>query len=272
MRKILLALMALILPSVVLSAQSCYDMFKVESRPDSSVNTSVFILIDETTLFDDGLKRQVINNAIKKLQPGNHFYVAKFSAFIDNNYNQKVFEFTLDKPLEKDARFNERKDVLRKLDKCLNDQYNYVGNSLQKSIFESFKSPEKEIPKSDILYALKDFGTTAISQSPANEKIVIIASDMLENSTITSFYSKGTSRNINPQNELKIVEKNSLFSDFGGAKIYIVGAGIISSGKTGTYRDPKVLSSLKSFWDEYFSKSNGVLIEMGQPALKKEIE
>ena len=42
------------------------------------------------------------------------------------------------------------------------------------------------------------------------KKIVILASDLWENSTISSFYSKGTARIIDSKKKLQIVEKNSL--------------------------------------------------------------
>ena len=51
-----------------------------------------------------------------------------------------------------------------------------------------------------------------------------------------------------------------------------MGTGLISSKDNNkTYRDPKILASLKDFWTKYFVKSNGNLVEMGQPALKNEI-
>lgn len=261
------------LTASLFASQSCYDMYTLAQKPEQSVETALFVLIDETTLFDETLKQQVWDNALHHLKQGSYVYVAKFSAFINQSYNKKVFEFTLDRPLSEKEKYNERKDTLAKLDKCLKDEYTYVGVTTQKAIYESFRTPENSIAKSDIFYALNDFGFNAIKEVKAKRKIVILASDMLENSSISSFYSNNAVRQITPNNELKKVQNNTLLSDFGGAEVYVIGAGMIASVNKGdTYRDPKKLNALKTFWEEYFKQSNAKLVEMGQPALKKMIE
>lgn len=248
---------------------SCYDIYKTSKKPDVGVERAVFVLIDETTLFNQSLQEQIIKNTLSKIAPANYIYIGKFSAFIDNHYNEKIFEFKLDIPMSSDERYYERKDTLSKVDKCLKDQEKYVAKQVVDGIEKSFLKPDDNISKSDILYALKDFGENVISKVEAKEKIVILASDMLENSTITSFYSKGTTKFIKSEEELKKIEKANLLSSFDNSKIYIIGAGLISTKNNNkTYRDPKILTSLKDFWTEYFNKSKGEIIEMGQPALK----
>lgn len=254
------------------ASSSCYDIYKSSAKPNTSIERAIFVLIDETTLFNDKLQEQIIKNTLSKIAPANYIYIGKFSAFIDNHYNEKIFEFKIDTPLTSDERYYEKKDTLKKIDKCLKDQQGYVSNQIAESIKESFLNPNDDIAKSDVLYALQDFGQNVISQVEAKEKIVILASDMLENSTITSFYSKGATRLIQPETELNKIEKSNLYSNFDNSKIYVIGTGLISSKDNNkTYRDPKILASLKDFWTKYFVKSNGNLIEMGQPALKNEI-
>lgn len=254
------------------ASNSCYDIYKIGAKADTSINKAIFVLIDETTFFDKNLQEQILINSIKHINEGNYIYVAKFSAFIGNHYNEKVFEFKLDRPLNEEQRYNERKDNLKKLDKCLRDQINFVQAQTVSSIENSFLKPDENIAKSDIFYALADFGKNVISNIQANEKIVILASDLLENSTISSFYLKGTTRLIDVKKELQKVEKNNLFSDFGGSSLYVIGTGIVTGKNSTTYRDPKILSSLKKFWQEYFLKSNANLVEIGQPALKNNIK
>ncbi len=251
---------------------SCYDIYKTEAKADTKINKAIFVLIDETTFFNNSLQEQILKNSIKHIEAGNYIYIAKFSAFIGNHYNEKVFEFKLDKPLDDKQRYNERKDSLKKIDKCLKDQVGFAKVQTVENIKKSFLKPDEEIAKSDIFYALDDFGKNVISKIEADEKIVILASDLLENSTISSFYSKGTTRIIDSKKEIQIVEKNNLISDFGGASLYVVGTGIVTGKNSTTYRDPKILISLKNFWEEYFSKSNANLVELGQPALKNDIK
>lgn len=254
------------------ASSSCYDIYKSSAKPNASIERAIFVLIDETTLFNDKLQEQIIKNTLSKIAPANYIYIGKFSAFIDNHYNEKIFEFKIDTPLTSDERYYEKKDTLKKIDKCLKDQQGYVSNQIAESIKKSFLNPNDDIAKSDVLYALQDFGENVISKVEAKEKIIILASDMLENSTITSFYSKGATRLIQPETELNKIEKSNLFSNFDNSKIYVIGTGLISTKDNNkTYRDPKILASLKDFWTKYFVKSNGNLIEMGQPALKNEI-
>lgn len=251
---------------------SCYEIYKTEVKADTKINKAIFVLIDETTFFNDSLQDQILKNSIKHIEAGNYIYIAKFSAFIGNHYNEKVFDFKLDKPLDEKQRYNERKDSLKKIDKCLKDQVGFAKVQTIENIKKSFLKPNENIEKSDIFYALDDFGKNVISRVEADEKIVILASDLLENSTISSFYSKGTTRIIDSKKEIQIVEKNNLISDFGGAALYVVGTGIVTGKNSTTYRDPKILISLKNFWEEYFKKSNANLVELGQPALKNEIK
>lgn len=258
--------------SLYADSTSCYDIYKSSVKPNVAIERAVFVLVDETTIFNEKLQEQIIKNTLSKIAPANYIYIGKFSAFIDNHYNEKMFEFKIDTPLSSDQRYYERKDTLAKIDKCLKDQQGYVSGQIVQSIKKSFLNPNDDIAKSDVLYALQDFGQNVISQVEAKEKIVILASDMLENSTITSFYAKGATRLIQPEIELNKVEKSNLFSNFDNSKIYVIGTGLISSKDNNkTYRDPKILASLKDFWTKYFVKSNGNLVEMGQPALKNDI-
>ena len=258
--------------SLYADSTSCYDIYKSSVKPNVAIERAVFVLVDETTIFNEKLQEQIIKNTLSKIAPANYIYIGKFSAFIDNHYNEKMFEFKIDIPLSSDQRYYERKDTLAKIDKCLKDQQGYVAGQIVQSIKKSFLNPNDDIAKSDVLYALQDFGQNVISQVEAKEKIVILASDMLENSTITSFYAKGATRLIQPEIELNKVEKSNLFSNFDNSKIYVIGTGLISSKDNNkTYRDPKILASLKDFWTKYFVKSNGNLVEMGQPALKNDI-
>ena len=242
----------------------------MEIRPDASVDEAVFVLVDQTTLFDKRLQDQIISVARSKLEPGNHIYLAKFSAFVDGYYNDWLFEATLDRPLNESQRYDVRKSTLLRLDNCLKKQKKYVRRKIRKSLEGAFLRKGNSIPKSDILFALKDFSENVIKEFPARHKIVILASDMLENSSVTSFYRHGHLRTIDPSYELRKVEKAGLFGDFGGADVYVIGTGIVSdpSRRRVGYKDTKSLMQLKKFWRRYFENSNARLVEMGTPALK----
>lgn len=246
--------------------KGCYEIYQIETTP--KIDTAFFLLIDETTIFDKKLQEQIISNTLSFAKGSNHIFIGKFSALIDGGYNEPIFEFSLDGELSDDERYTISKAKLAKVDKCLKDQIGFVKKSIQSNINGAFA--KKPIGKSDILYALDDFSKSVISPLNAERKIVLLASDMLENSTITSFYASNHIRLINPKKELSIVETNQIFGDFGGAKVYVVGAGLIPNSKS--YVDPKKLNSLKIFWRDYFNNSNASLEYFGTPALKKFIQ
>ncbi|WP_299549772.1 hypothetical protein [uncultured Helicobacter sp.] len=266
MRKITQLLLLLIGFTITLNAapKSCYEVYKIDKQ--NTIDTAVFILIDETTLFDQSLKDQIIANALSFVKHSNSLYIGKFSALIGGKYNEVLFNFNLDTPLSDQERYDINKSTLNKIDKCLNDQIGFARKSVKNSIESSFGT--NDIAKSDILYALKDFAKSAIAPLNAKRKIVILASDMLENSAITSFYTNNAVREINSSKELNIVANNNLFADFGGAEVFIIGTGV-SSKKS--YVNPKMLGALTSFWQEYFTKSNAILKDIGTPALKNTI-
>ena len=253
-------------------ANSCYDFAKIDTKPIKLIDTALFILVDETTLFNKDIQQQIIKNSVSQIGQGSYTYIARFSAFVNGYYNEKVFDFKMDYPLTTDVRYDIRKSKLKKLDKCLIEQKNFVNLKIQDTVSKIFLKKGESIPKSDILFAFQDF-SNVISETPANRKIILIASDMLENSVISSFYKNGSLRKVNSKKELKKVEEEDLFGDFGGAEIYVIGAGITNSmSSQSSYKDPRKLLSLKKFWTNYFKKSNAKLIEMGQPSLNKKIQ
>lgn len=71
-----------------------------------------------------------------------------------------------------------------------------------------------------------------------------------------------------------MLQKLNMFADFGGAKVYVMGAGLVSEqGKAkGVYRDPKMMQALKAFWTEWFKRSNAELVEFGMPEMLGSIQ
>ncbi len=251
------------------SIKSCYDLAKVDGK-NISINKELFIFIDQTTALDDELKQSVIQNSVSNVNYGNGFTVAKFSAFVQGNYTGVVNSGQLDWPLNQDARNDTPKKLLQGFDKCMKSQVGYVKKTLDDSISQTFGASTNTIVRSDILKSLQELAKNTVKVSKAKQKTVFIVSDMLENSSITSFYLKNGVKKIDPIAEMKIVEANKMLADFGGANIYVLGAGLVpatSKVASDSYRDPKTMNALQEFWKMYFKKSNARLIEFGQPAL-----
>jgi hypothetical protein len=247
---------------------TCYD--KKMATPSDAIETALFVVIDQTTLLDLKLKQLVADNIKPFLLPGNSFSIVTFSAYTQGHYTELIVSGKLDAELDPATRNDISKPVLVKFDRCMNQQLPQSAQLVGGALRAAYENTANDIAKSDVLAGIKAI-SPMVQNSKARSKVVLIVSDMLENSSITSFYSdKGQSvRKIDPAKELKLVEENRLFGNFEGARVYVVGAGLLGEDgqKAKRYRDPKTMQSLSSFWKSYFDKSNGQLVEFGEPAL-----
>ncbi len=248
--------------------QTCYSG-KVPAPKDAGANTALFVVVDQTTLFDTGLKQSIANNIRPFLVAGNEVSVIQFSAFTQGHYTDVLVSARLDPELSGKQRDDVSKPVLNKLDACLANQPRQAGQLVGGALKSAFASSSNGIDKSDVLASLKDI-SGKVHRSTAKRKIVLVASDMLENSSVSSFYSKQAVRQIDPKKELDLVEKNGLYGDFGNVEVYVIGAGLLvedAKAPKGVYRSPQIMQSLSKFWHEWFEKSHANLIDFGAPSL-----
>ena len=221
---------------------SCYEASKV-GVPAPAPRTELFILVDQTTPFDAMLQGLATENAGRLIQPGSAYVVATFSSFGQGRYMQVLSAGTLEQPIDESLR-----------------------NSIGMKVLRTF-----DARMLDILSALKEL-SSRVRQSGARDMIVFVLSDMLENSSISSFYANHNVRAIDPSVEIKKVEAAQQFGDFGGARVFVLGAGLVQGDGSarrdrGVYRDPKTMAKLRTFWELYFARSNAQLVDFGAPAL-----
>jgi hypothetical protein len=251
---------------------SCYDhRLGVTPAPAS---TELFVLVDQTTVFDTTLQQQVADNIRAFMTAGNGFSVLTFSAFSQGRYAQVLSAGTIEPGIAQASRDDISKPLLARFDACEKRQPQLAMQAIGTALRTAFGGSSADLAKSDVMASLKSI-SARVKKSTASEKVVLIASDMLENSSITSFYaSKGIAvRQIDVAKELKLAGDNDMFGDFGGAKVYVVGAGLLAEDakKGNKYRDPKTMRALSGFWNSYFQKSQATLVEVGQPALLNSI-
>ena len=251
---------------------SCYNT-KL-SAPTTGPAVELFVVLDQTTLLDDGLKQAVANQTRPFLTAGNSFSVLVFSAFTQGKYTQLLASGQLDSPLPSTQRNDISKPVLAKFDLCMSRQPAQAAHAVGGALRTGFEGTSGDIAKSDILASLKDI-SAKVRQSSASEKVVLLVSDMLENSSVSSFYANQAVRKIDPALELQLVTTHQFVADFGGARIYVIGAGLLNGvdkKSKAQYRDPKTMQALANFWRSYFEKSRGQLVEFGEPALLNQIK
>lgn len=163
---------------------------------------------------------------------------------------------------------------MAKFDQCTKKQLKLAGQAIGLGLKASFGENAQMINKSDVMTNLKDI-SSRVKKSTAQHKRVLVVSDMLENSALTSFYAKQAVRQINPEKELANAKQQEALGDFAGARLYVFGAGLLAEGDQpakNTYRSPQIMAALNKFWQGWFKASNAELIEFGQPALLNPIQ
>jgi hypothetical protein len=246
---------------------SCYAANHIEPATGSASH-ELFIAIDQTTVFDQKLQAQIAEMAGRAIRPAGAYTLFDFSAFSQGHYTEVVTRGVIESPIPEKLRNDISERALRSFDACMTGQSDYAKKALLTSIMRVEMVATNDLARSDILAALKDI-SEKVRASPATDKVVLLASDMLENSSVSSFYSHGAVRRIEPQAEMKKATDAGLIGDFGGARVYVIGAGLLAGDAKirNGYRDPQTMSALKQFWTLYFERSNASIGEFGAPAL-----
>lgn len=251
----------------------CYQFAQLKRNTPASVQTELFVAIDQTTPFSASLRQSLAQQITPLLNPGNALSVFAFSAYTQGFYTQRLLHARMDAPMPASMRDDSGKASLQKFDQCLLFQKQGIQKLAQESLVKALSQASSSIAKSDVLGSLKDI-SQQVKASSAQRKIVLLASDMLENSSVSSFYSSKSVRKIDITSEWKKVESNQLVADFGRAQIYVLGAGLIDTDtqKNGVYRDPQTMNALRGFWDQYFTASQAKLVDFGTPDLLGRIQ
>lgn len=247
---------------------SCYHATGLQA-PAIPPDRELFILIDQTTIFDATLKRTAEENVAAFLGPNSSYQVIVFSAFSQGRYTTPVIQGTIEPAFPAKERDSVSERRLAALDKCLAAQEPWAKRQAVGVMGRSFAQASPDLAKSDILAAIRDVAL-AMAASPAKRKVLFIVSDMLENSSITSFYGPGGRvRLLAPERELALTAKADMFAALNGATVDVLGAGLLApnvSTRAG-YRDPKTMEALRTFWLRYLVKSGGVPDQFGEPDL-----
>jgi hypothetical protein len=246
---------------------SCYAANHI-NQVAGGADHELFIAIDQTTVFDEKLQAQIAEMAGKAIRPAGAYTLFDFSAFSQGHYTEVVTRGVIESPIPEKLRDDISERALRNFDACMTGQSAYAKKALLTSIARVESVATNDLAKSDIMAALKDI-SDKVRASPSSDRVVLIASDMLENSSVSSFYSHNAVRRIDPRTEIKKATAAGLIGDFGGARVYVIGAGLLAEDAKfkNAYRDPQTMSALKEFWTLYFQKSNASIGEFGEPAL-----
>jgi hypothetical protein len=245
--------------------KSCYDYAKVDPKTALVVpSRHLFVAIDGTFSPDINIKKLVHEKVHLFLQPGDEITVISFSAYVKDLYTNVLFSGRLDTDII--DRDDVSKKTLMTFDNCMSKQAAFVRSKIDAHIKHSFKPEAVDVPKTEILSNLSQVIAPLIAADDQHRRVLLLVSDMVENSDVTSFYVSNTLKTIKPEQEIARVTQANMLSDFNQADIYVLGAGWVPAGTKG-YRGGEKMLPLKQFWMQYFAASNAKLKAFGQPML-----
>lgn len=250
---------------------SCYAANKIQVE-NPQTELELIVLVDQTTPLDADLQNSVRENVGRLIKGTSAFVIGSFSSFGQGRYLEVLSSGTLEGPIAQKVRDDISVKTIKNFDQCIAGQIDYGRKVAAGALNKALNGSSPDLSKSDIMGALKEL-SARVRQSTAKDKVVFLVSDMLENSAISTFYANKNVRAIEPAVELRKAKAAQVIGDFGGARVFVLGAGLVQEnhgGKnkdSGVYRNPKSMSLLREFWESYFESSNAKLVEFGAPAL-----
>jgi hypothetical protein len=228
------------------------------------LSRELFILVDRTMVsaLSTGIKQDMFSNLTRFLQPGDKVQIVSFSSFQDGAYTKVHFNGKLSSPLTQTEQQSLAQSKVRGLKRCLTKQRHFMLNALGSSLQNTFE-PMQNNKNTELIVGLHQISDSLIRPSAAKRKVVLLISDMLEHSDVTSFYRNNRARVIDAESEFQKVSRSSLKGQFDGADMFVVGSGL--SIQTNSGLATKALSSHETFWRTYFQQSNAQLQGYGKP-------
>jgi hypothetical protein len=219
----------------------------------------LFIVVDQTTPFPEEVRKNALRNIYSTIQGNTAISLFTFSEYTKEKYVSFVDHYYIPGQISAEKRADMGQKLLKKFDQCLEVQTYGMKQKLAHDIYKQLSEENSSAKNSEILFSLQEISKQAVKISNAKEKIVFVLSDMLENSSYTTFYGKALT-NLDIEKQIGIVKQNHLLGDFDHAKIFVYGAGIVDKENRRTGED---LRQLKRFWEAYFQASSGQLKVFG---------
>jgi len=244
----------------------CYDIPGV-LRPVPSSNKVLYVFIDQTMELTPRMKETVVDLVSQWGNNGENVKISRFSANIQGQYSELVFDETGNaKPSEEylfHLRYKHKKQILA----CLENTKNEFRDKLSNTLLNTLKLTDDKLPKTNLLHSLRDFAEQMVHDEERKDKTVLIVSDGLENSDVFSFHVHGVIRRIDSRKMLNMAKRKKLIPNWHKAKVYFLGLGYISDPKF--YVRPKIIEPIKAFWTTYFAEGNAILHKdsLGTPML-----
>lgn len=249
----------------------CYAFAKVGDYRPAESGRELTVIIDQTIPMPEVIQKATWAQVQRFVQPGDKVRLYSFSAFVPGQFMQLRFAGQLNQGIDDKVRNNVGMQSLRTFDTCLTEQRSFFNKTFGKVFVTTLREASEDIARSEIFHSLREIGND-LGQQPAQERVVLLISDMLENSDFGSFYANNRIRDLQPEAELKRVGDKHLFADLQGARVYVAGAALVTKDIKQAYRSGKTIQALEDFWKGWFAGSNAQLVAFGAPSLNVDLK
>ena len=242
---------------------SCYQLVDID-RISPPIERGLLVVVDNTIELEHALQRESFEKIVHFMSEGDRVVIISFSAYVEDQYTRIRADARLDRMLSKDAAFTVPKQKLKELKRCLAGQKRSLARIVGTSLEAIYAESSTDLPNTELLATLAKTSREILPILKARETYLLIVSDMMEHSDVTSFYKSGNIRMIDPEAELQKAEASGVVAVYPGTVAYIIGAGYTGAGK---YRSAKVMRAVEDFWRLYIARAGGRLQTFGTPSM-----
>lgn len=255
---------------------SCYDIIGERPKP---AQRELFVLVDQTLVASrtatpsqinlalDVIKAHAIDQVRRFLRHGDKVSVLSFSAYDRfHNFTRREFVGHIDTP-RKLAPEQRRKMAVgkgKRFERCFAAQLEYARDAVGKAMAKAFSSEGRQFTNTAVIGALKNVAEEMIAKSQAPEKVLLLASDLVENDKEIKMAEWATDPGkVDAREQLKRLARGHMIPNLAGTRVYVIGAAITLE----KLRPTGFLSTHKEFWRLFFKTANASLDGYGEPVL-----
>ena len=249
--------------------KSCYNLVNLDDVAIPTKKRELIIAVDQTVEFDKSVQEHTFKKIQQFLRPGDNVKLITFSAYVQGNFTDILFSGQLDSQLDDEVRYDISKKSLKSLDHCYSLQNKAVREGVGKTLLTAFSNASSKVPNTELIDNLSLISKTLYNDATIEKRYLLIVSDMMEHSSLTSFYKSGSLKKLSPEIELSKIQKAGLEFDLKQANVFVIGAAYSKNGK---YRSGEEIRNFTTFWQQFFQQSNATLNSFGTPILLQDIE
>ena len=253
------------------SSESClaHNNIKVEEN----IANHIYVIVDQTVIYDDNIQSNVLSKIKPLIDFGTEITIIKFSTFSEGHYTSIVADYKIENRLIEDVRNDISRHKLKKFDKCMDHKLVEIKKVIPGILYDTLNESNESIAHSELFKTFQEISLLTKFKKDKGQRTLIIVSDMLENSSASSFYKNNKIKVINTNDEIKKVIVSGYKADFLNAHVYVIGAGLLATKyRNKVSSNDKIMNSIRLFWNQYFKDSHAVVYGFGMPELLDKIE